>query len=97
MDDILGDNGSYILKYGSEAIMIQMRNYNKYNLRNFSFQVQVATTGWFLIALTFRGSLIGADFIIGWVSPEGTASIIVSCKEFIREGGAIAEWSKALI
>ena len=42
-----------------------------------TLQVQVVTTGWFLLALTFRGSLIGADFIIGWVSPDGTASIIV--------------------
>jgi len=40
------------------------------------FQVQVVTTGWVSLALTFRGSMVGSDIILGWISDTGAATLI---------------------
>jgi hypothetical protein len=42
------------------------------------FQIQVVTTGWVSLALTFRGSMVGSDIILGWISDTGAATLIVS-------------------
>ena len=44
----------------------------------FQFQIQVVTTGWVSLALTFRGSMVGSDIILGWISDTGAATLIVS-------------------
>jgi len=40
------------------------------------FQIQVVTTGWVSFALTFRGSMVGSDIILGWISDSGAATLI---------------------
>ena len=41
------------------------------------FQLTVQGTGWVSLALTYRGSMIGSDIIIGWVDANRKATIIV--------------------
>ena len=48
-------------------------------------QVQVVTTGWVSLALTFRGSLISSDIILGWIAPTGAATLIVSLLLYLRK------------
>ncbi len=48
-------------------------------------QVQVVTTGWVSLALTFRGSLISSDIILGWIAPTGAATLIVSLLLFKKK------------
>ena len=47
----------------------------------FLFQLEVVSTGWIGIALTFRGDFAGADIIVGWVAEDGAATIVVSNKQ----------------
>eukprot|EP00095_Tigriopus_kingsejongensis_P000886 snap_masked-scaffold409_size180341-processed-gene-0.2 protein:Tk00886 transcript:snap_masked-scaffold409_size180341-processed-gene-0.2-mRNA-1 annotation:"hypothetical protein DAPPUDRAFT_62540" len=39
-------------------------------------ELEVVSTGWVSIALTFRGNLAGADIIVGWVSEDGVATLV---------------------
>lgn len=41
-----------------------------------TFQLEVVSTGWVSIALTFRGNLPGSDIIVGWVGEDGMATLV---------------------
>ena len=68
-------------KYGM-MYLIFLNKENIATLANhvFSFllQIQAVGTGWVSLALTFRGSMMGSDVLVGWVSEKGAATIIVS-------------------
>lgn len=54
-------------------------------LFSFFFQLEVVSTGWIGIALTFRGDFAGADIIAGWVAEDGAATIIVSRETMLEK------------
>jgi len=36
----------------------------------------VATSGWVALALTYRGHMVGADVVVGWVDSAGQATLV---------------------
>ena len=75
-------------KYGM-IYLIFLNKENIATLANYVFslfllQIQAVGTGWVSLALTFRGSMMGSDVLVGWVSEKGAATIMVSY--FIRIG-----------
>ena len=69
-------------KYGM-IYLIFLNKENIATLANYVFslfllQIQAVGTGWVSLALTFRGSMMGSDVLVGWVSEKGAATIIVS-------------------